>query len=189
MYKKACILVAQGVQDEEFIYPYYRLKEDFEVDVIFITTEKYNKAIGKYGIPFNVTMNMNELSGDDIDFALCNEYDILIIPGGWQAPEIMRMNLLTTYFVRQFINKGKIVGAICHGPQVLISAGVCKGRVLTGFAGIHDDLRNAGGYVSNDPVVVNKNLITAQHYKDNPEFMKAVLNTYFNTYVPANYQG
>lgn len=199
MYKKACILVAQGVQDEEFIYPYYRLKEDFDLDVIFVGTEKYNQPIGKYGIPFKPTVYLNEQIKywEEVDYTtsekmfteFVNQYDIVIIPGGWQCPEILRMNKHVKKFVLYADKNKAIIGAICHGPQVLISSEVGQGMRMTGFAGIWDDIENFGAILSESEVVKDKNIITAQHYKNNPEFMKTIIDQYFNVVVPQKYQG
>lgn len=197
MYKHAAILFAQGVQDEEFIYPYYRLQEDgFKVKTLFIPTQKYNQPIGKYGIQFPVTRSWDKFH-DDYFIHQATECDILIIPGGWQCPEILRMSSIVRRVVREFACKSKIIAAICHGPQVLISAGVGKDKYMTGFEGIHDDIRNFGGRLpskDNLPKVVHDDnfgydLITAPHYRDNPEFMKKILEVYYNEYVPRNYQG
>lgn len=203
MYKKACILVAQGVQDEEFIYPYYRLKEDFDLDVIFVTAPKYGNPVGKYGIPFKPDIWLNEHVKSYMEqrklpytenestalIKLTDKYDVVIIPGGWQAPEIMRMNEYVKVFVARIHEQNKIIGAICHGPQVLISANVGRNQKMTAFQGIKDDIANFGAEFVDRPVVVDGNLVTAQHYKDNSEFMKAVLKTYFERLVPEKYQG
>lgn len=190
MYKKACILVAHGVQDEEFIYPYYRLKEDFDLDVIFVSTPKYDKPVGKYGIPFSPNIILQEEF--QLEIYLNNfikKYDIFIVPGGWQAPEIMRMNENVKFILDKAYEAGKIIGAICHGPQVLISSSVGKGKCMTAFKGIKDDIINFGANWVDSPVVTDSNLVTAQHYKDNHHFMKEVLNQYYNNYVPKHYQG
>lgn len=195
MYKHAAILFAQGVQDEEFIYPYYRLQEDgFKVKTLFIPTQKYNQPIGKYGIQFPVTRSWDKFH-DDYFIHQATECDILIIPGGWQCPEILRMSDIVRRVVREFAYRSKIIAAICHGPQVLISADVGKSKSMTGFEGIHDDITNYSRVrpPCDERVVHDGNfgydLITAQHYKDNPEFMKKILEVYYNEYVPSNYQG
>ena len=72
--------------------------------------------------------------------------------------------------------QGILIAAICHGPQVLISAGIVKGRTVTGYLGIKDDLVNAGAVYPVEPVIVDGNLITAQHYRDNPAFMREVVD-------------
>jgi protease I len=80
--------------------------------------------------------------------------------------------------VRNMCYWGHLVAAICHGPQVLISAGLLKGKKATCFSGMKDDLINAGATYVDAPVVVDGNLITSPHYRNNPEFMKAILEQY-----------
>lgn len=173
-YNKAVIFVANGVQDEEFLYPYYRLQEaGFSLDVVHSVEDRnQNEVRGKYGIPIKITRKSDGL--------LDKDYDILIIPGGWQCPEILRQDLEIVSYIRNANSKGKIIGAICHGPQVLISAGICRGRKLTCYKGMADDLKNSGAnYVESD-LVIDQNIITSPHYKDNPKFMRAVLESYEN---------
>lgn len=173
--KKALILTAQGVQDEEFIYPYHRLiEEGYDLKVVFVPTEKYKKQVGKYGIPFKSDMSIENA---DIDELLNN--DLLIIPGGWQAPEIMRMNNKVLDLVRKFKENNKIIAAVCHGPQVLISANILKGVNATGFSGIKDDLINAGANYIDAPFVTDNNIITSPHYKDLGPWMKEVLRVHY----------
>ncbi len=176
---KVAILVAQGVQDEEFLYPYYRIQEEgFEMDVILSPHPKYPNPTGKYGIPIKsnkTTTNLYTTNG-----VLVSNYDIVIIPGGWQAPEIMRMDEKILRFLQHANNHKTIIAAICHGPQVLISAKIVSGRKITGYQGIRDDIVNAGAIYIDNGVIIDNNIITAQHYKDNPEFLKSILNTYYD---------
>lgn len=168
---KAALLVAQGVQDEEYIYPYYRLQEaGFDLDVILSPSIKYPNPTGKYGIPIQYNM-----ASYNID--LTRSYEILIVTGGWQAPEIMRLDSNILTLIQMANSQNKIIGAICHGSQVLISAKVVDKRRMTCYTGIKDDLQNAGAIYVDQGVVVDGNLITAQHYRDNPEFMKLILDT------------
>lgn len=168
------IVVAQGVQDEEFIYPYYRLQEEGNVDVVFISTSSYSQPIGKYGVPFKPTIDLKDISVD--------QYDCLIIPGGWQCPEILRMDERVLDLTRMFFRKDKVIGAICHGPQVLISAGIFKtdGIYSTGYKGIADDLKNAGALYLDREVVISKDhigiLVTSPHYRNNTDFIKSVID-------------
>ena len=167
----AALLVAQGVQDEEFLYPYYRLQEaEFDLSVVFVDHPKYNKCMGKYGIPF--------LFNYTIDEVIDEQYDIVIIPGGLQGPEIMRMNTNVLRFVQKNYQAESIIAAICHGPQVLISADIIREKRLTGFLGIKDDIINAGGTYIDKEIVIDGNLITSPHYKHNPIFMKTILEKF-----------
>ncbi len=162
---RAVIITAQGVQDEEFIYPYYRLQEaGFDLDVATITGRDVQ---GKYGIPVIATASSYNLAA--------HKYDLAVIPGGWEAPERVRQNDHVLRFLRDMDKEGKTIGAICHGPSVLISAGIVKGRKMTCYRGMKDDLVNAGALYEDSCVVVDRNIVTAPHYRNNPEFMREVL--------------
>lgn len=167
MYNRAVIITAKDVQDEEFLYPYYRLQEaGFFLDVCLVG----EIAKGKYGIPIRPVPGSQLLSPSN----LTGDYDVIIIPGGW-APELVRMNKDVLKFVKRSYEAGAIIGAICHGPQVLISAMICENQTITGYIGIADDIANAGAIYVDRPVVVSNNIVTSPHYRDNPIWMKTVL--------------
>lgn len=165
---RALILVAEGFQDEEFIYPYYRmLEEGWEV-----TVAARNKNVrGKFGYPPPASMMFEELPH------LPPEFDVLFIPGGFESPDRMRENTRVTNIVRAMNSAGNTIGAICHGPSVLISAGIVRNRRVTGYNAIKPDLINAGGIVNEMPqaVEVDGNLVTGHHYAANAPFMKALI--------------
>jgi protease I len=163
--KRVVIIVAQNFQDEEFVYPYYRVMEEgFHVDV---ATPGGQNMIGKYGVPARATMATDDLKAAD--------FDCVILPGGFESPDRLRIRPEVLRFVREMTEAGKLVAAICHGPWILISAGVVKGRKVTGYMSIADDLRNAGAVYSEQDLIVDGNLISAPHYKNNGDFMKAVI--------------
>lgn len=165
MAKRAVIITAQNFQDEEFIYPYYRLLEaGVETDVATLGREQ---VTGKYGVPARVNKNIFGLK--------IKKYDCVLIPGGFEAPDRLRILPPVTSFVWNMFRNDKIVAAICHGPWVCISSGIVKGRRMTGYMSIRDDLINAGANYIDLPVVVDGNLITSPHYKNNPEFMREVI--------------
>ena len=163
--KRVVIIVAQNFQDEEFVYPYYRvLEEGFHLEV---ATPGGQNMIGKYGVPARATMSTDNLKVSD--------FDCVILPGGFESPDRLRIRPEVLRFVREMTEVGKLVAAICHGPWILISAGVVKGRKVTGYMSIADDLKNAGALYMEHDLVVDGNLISAPHYKNNGEFMKAVI--------------
>ena len=166
MSKRAVIITGPGFQDEEFVYPYYRLLEaGFTVDV---ATKDGATVLGKYGVPARANRSTLGLSAED--------YDLVLLPGGFEAPDRVRLLPEVLEFVRQMDQRKKLLAAICHGPWILISAGVIRGRKATGFWSIEADLRNAGAdYQHKVPVVVDGNLVTSPHYNNNGDFMKAVL--------------
>lgn len=166
MPRRAVIITAQGFQDEEFVYPYYRLQEaGFEVDV---ATKDKLPVTGKFGVPARPTVATSELDSGD--------YDLVVLPGGFEAPDRLRLLPEVLAFIRRMDAARKPIAAICHGPWVLISAGIVRGRAMTGYWSIEADLRNAGAdYRHKEPVVVDGNLITSPHYSFNPDFMRAVV--------------
>ena len=166
--RRAVIITGPGFQDEEFIYPYYRLLEaGFAVDV---ATKDKAIVYGKYGIPAKATIDTRDLKEED--------YDLVVLPGGHEAPDRVRQDKNVLNFVQRMDESGKIVAAICHGPWILISADVVRGRKATCYVGMADDLRNAGATYLDAPVVEDGNLITAPHYHNNGDFMKAVLKRF-----------
>ncbi|MFH1798604.1 MAG: type 1 glutamine amidotransferase domain-containing protein [Candidatus Omnitrophota bacterium] len=163
---RAVIITASNFQDEEFTYPYYRLlEEDYHVDV---ATPDKTIVYGKYGIPAKPTVNTNDLRKSD--------YDLVILPGGFEAPDRLRVRKEVLKFVKEMYDADKIVAAICHGPWICISAGIMKGKKATAYISIADDIRNAGAIYLEENVVVDGNLITAPHYRNNGDFMKAIIN-------------
>lgn len=164
--KRAVIITASGFQDEELIYPLYRLQEaGLRVD---LATRDKAVVHGKYGVPARPTMSTEELDPA--------HFDAVIIPGGFEAPDRMRIMPEVVRFVAAMDAAGKLVAAICHGPWVLISAGIARGRKMTAYWSIEADVRNAGAdYRHKENVVVDGNLITSPHYHQNGDFMRAVV--------------
>ena len=154
MNKKILILSADGFEDVELLYPYHRLREEsFEVHI----ASNKDEIVGKHGYKVKVDKKFEEVNP--------NEYDALVLPGG-KAPERVRLDENAIKIVKHFFEEKKPVAAICHGPQVLISAGVIKGRKLTSWYGIRDDVKIAGGKWIDKEVVVDENLVTSRHPGD-----------------------
>ena len=163
---RVAIIVAQNFQDEEFVYPFYRIQEEgWRADV---ATPTGHDMLGKYGVPARATMSTADLKAAD--------FDCVILPGGFESPDRLRIRPEVLQFVRDMDQAGKLVAAICHGPWILISAGVVEGRKVTGYRSIADDLRNAGAAYTDEDLVVDGNLISAPHYRNNGEFMRAVVD-------------
>ncbi len=114
------------------------------------------------------------------------EYDGLILPGGTVNPDKLRMDKSAVSFVREFVESGKPVAAICHGPWTLVEAGVAAGRTLTSYSSIRTDLRNAGAHVVDEEVVVDGNLITSRSPSDLPAFARPSSS---NSHAPARISG
>ena len=155
---------ADNFEDIELFYPYYRLREE-SIEVL-IASESSEEIRGKNGYTVNPDITFEQ--------ALDMEFDLIIIPGG-RAPEKVRLNPIALNIVRDIFDSRKPVGAICHGPQVLISAGVVKGKKLTCYRGIRDDVISAGGLYVDERVVVDGNLVTSRMPDDLPYFMKSIM--------------
>lgn len=111
------------------------------------------------------------------------DYDALVLPGGTVNPDKLRVDRDAVAFVRDFVESGKPVAAICHGPWTLIEAGVATGRTLTSFPSIRTDLHNAGADVVDQDVVVDKNLITSRSPEDLSAFCDAIVSQLAGTSV------
>ncbi len=174
MIKNAVIITGNLVQDHEFIYPYYRLlEEDFKVDVC-INEGKNVKGILGTDIPSNKNQVIKK-----IEEIKTNDYNLLIIPGGVKAMEKVRQNLKIIEFISKFHDEGKIIGCICSGAQLLISAKIVKNNKISGYYSMKDDLVNAGAIYEDLPAVIDDNIITTAHYKDLGPWMKAVISEYY----------
>ena len=163
--KKALIITGKFVQDPEFIYPYYRLQEE-GFDVV-VATEDGKETFGVAGTKIPVHITTEHLN--------INEYDILVLPGGARSLEYIRQNKKVLDFVREYDKAGKPIACICHGTQLLISAKVVKGRRISGYYSIKDDIINAGAEYVDAPAVIDKNIVTSPHYKHMGEWMKESL--------------
>ena len=110
--------------------------------------------------------------------AAVEDYDALLLPGGTVNPDKLRIDQAAVGFVRDFVDAGKPVAAICHGPWTLLEAGVVSGRTLTSFPSIRTDLRNAGATVVDQEVATDGNLITSRSPDDLPAFCDAIVKTF-----------
>lgn len=168
--KRALIISGKLVQDHEFIYPYYRFKEEgFEV----ITALKDGVAtVGVLGTNIPSDKDAKVISYENMSNF---KFDILCIPGGAKSMEYLRQEQIVLDFIKNWNNEGKIIACICHGTQMLISARVVKGRKMSGYYSIKDDINNAGAEYINAPFVVDKNIITCPHYKYLGDWMKKTM--------------
>ncbi len=157
---KVLILVEDGYEDLEFYYPYLRLLEEgFEVDV---AAPKAGIKKGKNGTSFDVKKEISGLNAKD--------YIGVFVPGG-HAPDRLRRYEEAAGIVRQIYEGGGVVGSICHGPHLLISAKIVKGVKMTSFFSIKDDLINAGAKWVDEPAVVDKRIVTGRVPSDLPKLM------------------
>ncbi len=162
---KIICLIHNEFEDLELWYPVLRLRE--EGATVHIVGEKANAAyIGKYGVPAVADFGFSDIDAE--------EYDGLIVPGGW-APDKLRRYPEVLRLVQRMNESGKPIGQICHAGWVLISAGILRGKKVTSTPGIKDDMSNAGGIWSDEPAVVDDNIVSSRKPQDLPDYMKAYI--------------
>lgn len=154
------------MKDLEFFYPYYRFNEEgYEVDII---TEDGGSFEAKHGLGLKESKS--------IDNVQANNYDLLYLPGG-KAPEKLRENEKILKFVREIVNSGKIVASICHGAQILISAGVVKGKKIAAWPEMKEELEKAGVEFADEALQKDGNFITARKPGDLHRHLAGVLES------------
>ena len=164
--KRIAVLAEDLYEDLELWYPLIRMREE-GAEVKVIGTGSAGKYTGKHGLPVEVDASAEEVGADD--------FDAIIIPGGY-APDRMRRYPALLKLVRDAFEQGKVVASICHGPWVLVSAGVLKGRTATCFFAIKDDVQNAGAKYVDREVVRDGNFITSRTPADLPAFCREIIN-------------
>ena len=170
--KKVAILVTDGFEQVEMTNPCEALEEaGAETKIVSL---KPGKIQGMHhadkGDKFDADLTLDE--------ARPEEFDALLIPGGLMNPDALRSNDDALEFTRHFFREGKPVAAICHGPWVLIDAGVVRGRTLTSWPAIKNDVKNAGGKWVNEQVVVDNGLVTSRKPDDIPAFNKKMIEEF-----------
>lgn len=165
--KKIAILVAEGVEDLEFYVPMMRLQE--EGAEVLAAGLDMNPVRGKGGLEIKPNITIDALNARDL-FAL-------VLPGGW-APDKLRRYTVVTDLVSQMDGYGKIIGIICHGGWLPISAKILhgRGRKVTGSRGIKDDLVNAGAIWVDEPAFRDGNLVWGRVVADIPDFCRELVN-------------
>jgi|TARA_B100001964_G_C14100631_1_gene539139 protease I len=168
--KRAVIISGNLAQDHEFIYPYYRLLEaGFDVDVCLLEGKPVKGFLGTI-LPPNKDQKVKT-----IDEIKVEDYIILVLPGGVKAMEKVRQEKKIINFISNFDKQKRIIACICSGAQLLISAKVVKGRKIAGYYSMADDLINAGAIYTDEPAVIDENIVTTAHYKDMGPWMREVV--------------
>lgn len=162
--KRVAVVLARNYEDIEADSPIEALKSA-GATVTVIGIER-GQIEGKKGGHTEATETFDSVRPED--------FDLLLIPGGG-SPENLRIDDKAVSFARTFIESGKPVASICHGPQLLISARVLAGKKLTSVDKIRDDVANAGGVYLDEPLVVDGNLISSRNPDDLPVFNEAVV--------------
>ena len=166
--KKAVVLTADMFEDFEVFFPMFRLMEaGWKVDIASPTLEPIQ---GEHGYSLKPTQKIDDVNPE--------EYDLLIIPGGSPdgAPSTVRKIKKAQEIAQSFFAQKKPVASICHGPYLLVSAGLVKGRRLTSYwhDGVPEEIKKAGGIWEDADVVVDGHLVTSRFPPDLPAFMREV---------------
>ena len=182
--KKICIVVAQEFEDVELLYPVLQLSyegADISIVPVFDGCQTrpmlFDKPVtGRFGhtVPIPVMAEGNRYSVVDIDSVSLNEIDCILFPGGY-SPDLLRINKDVLSLTKKCFEAGKIIAAICHGPWVLISAGLSNGLNACGYEAVHDDLKNSGAKVFDVPAIRDGNIITGRVPDDLPEFCEEIV--------------
>ncbi|MGY3266761.1 type 1 glutamine amidotransferase domain-containing protein [Lysobacter sp. HA35] len=168
--KRIAILATDGFEQSELMKPRQLLKDaGFQVDVIAPKPGEIRGWSEKnWGDTVPVDVELSQARADD--------YDALVLPGGVINPDQLRTQDAAVEFVRAFDRAGKTLAAICHGPWLLVEAGVAKGRNVTSWPSVRTDLQNAGATWKDEAVVRDGHLITSRKPDDIPQFADAVID-------------
>ena len=170
--KRVAILAADGVERVEVEQPRDALRQvGAETDLLSLHDGEIQAR--NHDLEAAGTFPVDGLVAN----ASVEDYDALLLPGGTVNPDKLRLDKAAVAFVRDFVDSGKPVAAICHGPWTLVEAGVVSGRTLTSYASIRTDLRNAGADVVDREVATDGNLITSRSPDDLPAFCAVVVET------------
>ncbi|XZF15032.1 type 1 glutamine amidotransferase domain-containing protein [Chitinophagaceae bacterium MMS25-I14] len=168
-HKRVAILTENGFEQSELTSPKTALeKEGAQVDILSSKSGKVRAWHEKdWGIELDVTKKIADADPGD--------YDALLLPGGVMNPDKLRTDKDAVAFAKTFLQSGKTVAAICHGPQTLIETGLLKGKTMTSFPSLQTDLRNAGATWEDKELVTDGNLITSRRPDDLPAFNDALV--------------
>ena len=170
--KRVAFLATDMVEQVELTEPWKAVEDAGATPELVSLKEGEIQGFNHYdkADTFKVDRTVEEASADD--------YDALVIPGGVGNPDTMRMDENAVEFTRQFFEQGKPVGVICHGPWMLIEAGVVRGRKVTSWPSLRTDIRNAGGEWVDQEVVVEQGLVTSRKPADLPAFNEKIVEEF-----------
>ncbi|XHR27017.1 MAG: type 1 glutamine amidotransferase domain-containing protein [Chthoniobacteraceae bacterium] len=167
--KRVAILATDGVEQSEIEKPLEALEDAGAIPVVVSLRAGVIQSMkhAEKGEEFEVN--------ETLDHAKVGDFDALVLPGGLINPDTLRSTRRAVDFVRGFAEQGKPIAAICHGPWLLIEAGIAHGRRLTSWPAIQTDIRNAGGEWVDEPVVVDRGLVTSRYPADLEAFNEKMI--------------
>jgi len=170
--KRVAFLATDMVEQVELTEPWQAVKDEGATPELISLEEGEIQGFNHYdkADKFKVDRTVEEASADD--------YDALVIPGGVGNPDAMRMDENAVKLVRDFFEQGKPVGVICHGPWMLVEAGVMRGRRVTSWPSLRTDILNAGGEWVDEQVVVHNGLVTSRKPDDLPAFNEKIVEEF-----------
>ena len=169
--RRVAILAADGVERVELDQPRKELSSaGAQVEVLSLAAGQIQAR--DHDLEPSGTVDVDTVVGS----VSAADYDALVLPGGTVNPDKLRADESAVAFVRAFVESGKPVAAICHGPWTLVEAGVLPGRTVTSYPSIRTDLRNAGATVVDREVAIDGNLITSRSPEDLPAFIAALID-------------
>ncbi len=191
--KHIVIIVAHEYEDIELLYPILRFGEEgAQAIVVPVKSGLHPRpslpdkpVTGRFGhpVPIPVMSPGNRYIIKQLEDVQADEVDCLVFPGGY-SPDVLRLDAKTLELVRACHKGGKLITAICHGPWVLISAGIMNGKRATGYVAVKDDLVNAGADFVDAPFICDGNIITGRVPDDLPEFCLAIIDTLSSADTP-----
>jgi protease I len=170
--KRVAFLATDMVEQVELTEPWKAVQDEGATPELVSLEDGEIQGFNHYdkADTFKVDRTVEEASADD--------YDALVIPGGVGNPDTMRMDENAVEFTRQFFEQGKPVGVICHGPWMLVEAGVVRDRKVTSWPSLRTDIRNAGGTWVDQEVVVEDGLVTSRKPDDLPAFNAKIVEEF-----------
>jgi protease I len=171
--RRVAILAADGLERVELEQPRQAL-DDAGAQTVVVSISRGEIQARNNDLEDAGTFAVDELVGD----ASPDDYDALLLPGGTVNPDKLRMEPAAVQFVRSFVESGKPVASICHGPWNFVEADVARGRRLTSFPSIRTDLRNAGAEVVDEEVVTDGNITTSRSPDDLPAFCERIVQEF-----------
>jgi len=182
--KRVVFLVGQEFEDIELWYSLLRLSEEgVKAIIVAVDTGLHTRpavkgkyVTGRFGttVPPLVHEEGKRFTLANLEEINSSDVDAIVIPGGF-SPDVLRIHQGCLDLVKSLYEKNKIIAAICHGPQVLISAGIVRGKSITSYAAVRDDLINAGANYEDSPVVIDGNIITSRVPDDLPDFCLKII--------------